>query len=295
MDRSAELRQSSTPVESVRGDIRKPSFGLQQHLPDEIGAIVNAILHRAGATVFNARSLAKMDSMSAVPHTLSRWQVPLTYVSTVYVAGTREGTVTENDYDHKHQFTNGYERTEFRAEALVRAVKGLRWGPPCDPRSSPAIPKLGDPRLQQHLYDDQVDRREHAAHNSGQMLRHAHTGAAGLRRRCRHRRDRRFDEAEGLVFHAVGAPPNSLGYSATSGNNYETTKYNCRFRTAPRRAAASTPAGPGRLERAGSDSVGGGRAPCGRRACPDTCHQTLNVTTLGPTRTYSRSDDTHPQ
>src|SRR5690606_24536182 len=46
------------------------------------------------------------------------------YVSTCYVAGTREGMIFENELDRGQGFKNHYESTKYAAEVLVERSKG---------------------------------------------------------------------------------------------------------------------------------------------------------------------------
>lgn len=120
---------TDAPVTHVAGDVRAPGFGIDD--PDALGGTVDMIVHCAATTAFDApdEDYAELN-VGATAHAVElakTWDVPLVYVSTAYVCGRRDGAIGENEHDEGQSFSNGYENSKFRAEALVRNADGLRW------------------------------------------------------------------------------------------------------------------------------------------------------------------------
>ncbi|MEU7632299.1 SDR family oxidoreductase [Nocardia sp. NPDC049220] len=132
---AAILRNDGTEIgagTSVAGDIRTPGFGLADRDRDDLAERVGIVVHCAATTAFDASTIEYDElnvrgAANAIALALL-WDVPLVYVSTAYVCGMRGGTITEDELDLGQSFGNGYERSKFRAEQLVRAAseRGLR-------------------------------------------------------------------------------------------------------------------------------------------------------------------------
>ena len=121
---SAGLRTRTVRV--VRGDISLPDLGLGGSARAEISSRVDGILHAAALTAFgapldesrrvNVRGTRNVLAFARSCARLDR----LAFVSTVYVSGTRTGTIFERDASHD-AFVNSYERAKYEAEAAVRS------------------------------------------------------------------------------------------------------------------------------------------------------------------------------
>ncbi|WP_024803271.1 SDR family oxidoreductase [Nocardia sp. BMG51109] len=128
------MRNDGTPVTQVvpvTGDIRRPGFGLDEQTEAELAGRVGVVVHTAATTAFDATAGEYEDlNVRGTAHAIDlalRWNVPLVHVSTAYVCGLRDGTVTESDLAAGQSFGNGYEESKFRAERMVRETAGLRW------------------------------------------------------------------------------------------------------------------------------------------------------------------------
>ena len=115
----------------VTGDVRRGDFGLDTDTITALGGRVDLIVHCAATTDFAAPEKDYSElNIGGTGHAaaLARtWDVPLVYVSTAYVCGRREGTIDENDLSDEHSFGNGYERSKYIAEQMVRGDTDLRW------------------------------------------------------------------------------------------------------------------------------------------------------------------------
>ncbi|MFC9895182.1 SDR family oxidoreductase [Nocardia sp. NPDC127579] len=125
---SSITRNDGTVLEpgvAVSGDIRLPGFGLLERDATELAERVGIIVHSAATTSFNAAPADYEElNVRGTAHAIELardWDVPLVYISTAYVCGTRGGVVGEDELDVGQSFANGYEESKFRAEQLVRA------------------------------------------------------------------------------------------------------------------------------------------------------------------------------
>jgi len=122
---------ASNKVRHVAGDVRIVRFGLDEKVSTALTHTVGCIVHCAATTAFNAPDRVYDElNIGATRNAIAlgrRLDVPLVHVSTAYVCGRRDGTVRESEFDRGQSFGNGYERSKFHAEQLVRAADGLRW------------------------------------------------------------------------------------------------------------------------------------------------------------------------
>lgn len=107
----------------VHGDVAEPGFGMA-----EPPTGIDLLIHCA-ATVDFAASDAVHDAVNVggTAHAIAlarAWNCPLLHVSTAYVCGRADGVIGEEPADPQSEFTNGYEASKARAEALVEAARG---------------------------------------------------------------------------------------------------------------------------------------------------------------------------
>jgi nucleoside-diphosphate-sugar epimerase len=111
----------------VAGDVAEERFGLAEREWRDLAAGVDEVVHCAASTAFtesrrtelervNIRGTAITLALAAAGSTAS-----FHLVSSAYAAGRVEGTVTE-DWCEPPGFTNAYEESKQRAEALARAA-----------------------------------------------------------------------------------------------------------------------------------------------------------------------------
>jgi len=110
----------------VAGDLAAPDAGLGGDDRDALAERVTRVLHLAAATRFSlsmeearAGNLQTTLAALALAETLPRLEAMLV-ASTLYVAGTRTGTILEEDLVET-TFVNTYERAKHEAEREVRA------------------------------------------------------------------------------------------------------------------------------------------------------------------------------
>jgi nucleoside-diphosphate-sugar epimerase len=118
------------PAHVLRGDVRRPDFGLDEDVVRELAAQVAVIVHCAAVTDFGLPEQRYAElNVAGTANALAlarRWDSGFLYVGTAYVCGEFNGTFGEHQLDVGQQFGNGYERSKHQAEHLVRA-SGLRW------------------------------------------------------------------------------------------------------------------------------------------------------------------------
>lgn len=106
----------------LQGDVALPGFGLAEH-PQGIDLLV----HCAATVDFAAAdAVHEAVNVGSTAHAIALaqdWGCPLLHVSTAYVCGRADGKISETPADPAAAFTNGYEASKARAEALVEAAR----------------------------------------------------------------------------------------------------------------------------------------------------------------------------
>ena len=106
---------------ALQGDVALPGFGLAQ-TPHGIDLLV----HCAATVDFAAaNAVHEAVNVGGTAHAIALaqgWACPLLHVSTAYVCGRADGAIAEVAADPAGDFTNGYEASKARAEALVDAA-----------------------------------------------------------------------------------------------------------------------------------------------------------------------------
>jgi long-chain acyl-CoA synthetase len=118
-------------VMAVAGDVRAPGLGLD---PADWRALTRRVTHivHAAADLRVAAPLGELNrtNVDGVAHLLElaaaahrdHGLTRLTHVSTAYVAGLRPDEVPEDALTGRYGFANGYERSKYEGERLVRAA-----------------------------------------------------------------------------------------------------------------------------------------------------------------------------
>ena len=117
-------------IRAIAGDVSEPGLGLEPGVAAELRDRVTHIVHAAADLRFDAsvEELRRVN-VDGVAHVLGFARSAgrlerLLHVSTAYVAGRREGEVSEDDLTDAYGFGSAYERTKFEAERLLRAAEG---------------------------------------------------------------------------------------------------------------------------------------------------------------------------
>ena len=120
-------------LSAFSGDISKPRMGLDQARWDSLADRVTRIVHGAAsvswsqplevARTINVGGTTEMLRLAEAAHARGSLQA-FDYLSTVMVAGKREGVIGEEELDEHGSFWSTYEQSKAEAEALVRARKG---------------------------------------------------------------------------------------------------------------------------------------------------------------------------
>jgi long-chain acyl-CoA synthetase len=114
-------------VVAVPGDLGEPGLGISEEYRGRIAAEVTDVIHSAATVSFElpldesrATNVTGTERVLELVHEIEHLR-GMTHVSTAYVAGTHRGRFGEEELDVGQQFRNGYERSKFEAEQLVRA------------------------------------------------------------------------------------------------------------------------------------------------------------------------------
>ncbi len=120
----SESMQSRTEI--LIGDITKIDLGLSGPEVKRLTASVSHIFHLAGikAEGLDAQAYERVN-VKGTQHTLEFAKdfnklKRFVHFSSAFVSGDRHGVVTESELDCGQKFRNDYERSKFRAEALVQ-------------------------------------------------------------------------------------------------------------------------------------------------------------------------------
>jgi len=123
----ADVRHRIVPI---AGDVTADGLGLG-HRYERLSGDIDEIFHAAACTRFDAgveeaaahniEGTRRVISLARAARKAGR-SGRLHYVSTAYVAGRREGAVSESDLDCGQGFFNAYEWSKFRSECDVRAA-----------------------------------------------------------------------------------------------------------------------------------------------------------------------------
>jgi long-chain acyl-CoA synthetase len=116
-------------VDVFAGDVTQPLLGLEPEAHAALVGRVTHVVHTAANVRFDASleelrrtnvngtaNVLALARAAHADHGLER----LLHVSTAYVAGRRTGEIGEDDLTDRFGFENGYERTKYEAERLVR-------------------------------------------------------------------------------------------------------------------------------------------------------------------------------
>jgi nucleoside-diphosphate-sugar epimerase len=127
VNRNPDIRSNDgepVSIETVRGDITDPGFGLDESVRRDLAARIDLVIHCAAITDFTEENDShRAVNLEGTRHVLAfadEAGAKLLHVSTAYVCGDRDGPILEDELLCGQGFTNGYEATKARAEALVR-------------------------------------------------------------------------------------------------------------------------------------------------------------------------------
>ncbi|MEP9410781.1 MAG: SDR family oxidoreductase [Candidatus Brocadia sp.] len=113
-------------IEIINGDVSKERLGLNAQDYSRLSNAVDEIFHCAAATKFYNESDNSLvhTNVCGTEHIaqfcLTNKLKRLHYISTAYVAGTRQDIVFEHELEKGQSFHNNYEKSKFDAERLLR-------------------------------------------------------------------------------------------------------------------------------------------------------------------------------
>jgi thioester reductase-like protein len=106
----------------VQGDVALPGFGMA-----ELATGIDLLVHCAATVDFAAsdavHATVNVGGTAQAIALAQAWACPLLHVSTAYVCGRADGVIDEAPADPQASFTNGYEASKARAEALVEEAR----------------------------------------------------------------------------------------------------------------------------------------------------------------------------
>ncbi len=112
------------------GDLAAPDLGLTPGQLAELGTI-DHVVHAAAIYDLTVgedeQRTANVEGTRGVIALTRKLGATLHHISSIAVAGTFDGTFTENDFDVAQELPTPYHRTKFEAEQLVRDARGLRY------------------------------------------------------------------------------------------------------------------------------------------------------------------------
>lgn len=200
-------------VERLTGDVTRPGLGLPQDAYRTLAdSGIDRIVHCAAVTDFGRpEELYQAVNVDGTAHVIELARASgaaLVHVSTAYVCGERDGLVRESELDEGQRLANPYEASKLRAETLVHkartdgvraavvrpsiVVGDERTGVVRDRKNIYVVLKLateGKVRSVPGQYEARLD-----------LVPVDHVADVVTRV------TEQFEEAEGRVFHAVGAP-----------------------------------------------------------------------------------------
>ncbi|MGC9516669.1 MAG: SDR family oxidoreductase [Methanomicrobiales archaeon] len=119
-------------VQIINGDLSEYNLGLDEKEYDQLTDKINYIIHCAAdlrldasleeLRVINVQGTAniiKLGEKAHHKHGLKR----LIHISTAYVAGKREGSISEESLSAQYGFSSNYERSKYESEILVKNSK----------------------------------------------------------------------------------------------------------------------------------------------------------------------------
>ncbi len=121
-------------INLVCGVIEKNTFGISSEMYDILLSSIDEIFHCAAIIGFNiSLDQGRQINVQGTHNILQLAQrcrkiKKLNYISTTFVAGTKEGLFSEKDFNVGQAFNNYYEQTKFEAEQLVRDNVNDRYG-----------------------------------------------------------------------------------------------------------------------------------------------------------------------
>ena len=122
-----ELQDIMAQVTVAEGNVSSPELGLDKQSYQRLQRSVDRILHCAAMTTFDPGKAARQWVVNVEgTENMVRFALDTPaagefhYVSTAYVAGDRTDLVREDELDKGQGFLNGYEKSKFYAEKMLR-------------------------------------------------------------------------------------------------------------------------------------------------------------------------------
>jgi nucleoside-diphosphate-sugar epimerase len=106
------------------GDVAEDRLGWDEHTWRQVASSHDLVIHCAAITQFDSDQASyqavNVEGVGRILALVGTGGMKLLHVSTAYVCGMRGGTILEGELDCEQPFANGYERSKFLAESLIR-------------------------------------------------------------------------------------------------------------------------------------------------------------------------------
>jgi thioester reductase-like protein len=129
----ADLQPMKKRIRVIKGDITLSRLGLSGTLYDQVAGQITHIIHSAATVQFQLPlECARLVNLGGTKNVMALARSAkragrlqhVAYVSTAYVCGDREGTISEEELECRQQFVNTYEQTKLESERFIRELMG---------------------------------------------------------------------------------------------------------------------------------------------------------------------------
>jgi thioester reductase-like protein len=129
----ADLQQMKKRIRVIRGDISLSRLGLSENLYNQLASQITHIIHSAATVQFQLPlECARLINLGGTKNVMALARSAMragglrrvAYISTAYVCGNREGTISEEELECGQQFVNTYEQTKLESEKFIRNLMG---------------------------------------------------------------------------------------------------------------------------------------------------------------------------
>jgi nucleoside-diphosphate-sugar epimerase len=134
-------------IQPIVGDLSAPGLGLPPDVRADVTDDLAGVLHVAARTDFDDGHDVEAYRDDNVNGALRALEIaedascPYVHVSTAYVSGVRSGLIGEGELDAGQSHRNGYERSKFEAEKILRATADAKGVPMTVFRPSIILPE----------------------------------------------------------------------------------------------------------------------------------------------------------
>ncbi|RUM36080.1 MAG: hypothetical protein DSY50_03150 [Desulfobulbus sp.] len=120
-----DLFPTSNQPRWLQGDVSLARLGLEQKSYQSLVKTTDTVFHLAARTDFKGKNLeaytpVNINGVRTIYSFAAKANAPLHHVSTAFVCGRQQGTLSEQMLDRGQKFRNFYEESKFRGECFLR-------------------------------------------------------------------------------------------------------------------------------------------------------------------------------